>query len=203
MKKLFVFIMSIMLVFLFSGVNAQKISIKKGSFDALKGQESVNVEFTYDNMAVGKFKNEQDYIDKKVKEYNDDEAGKGDQWREDWVNDREERFQPRFEEEFDDMMKSKGVDMRISSAGDYTLIVNTSFTEPGFNIGIARSNAYVDLEVKLVKSDAPEEVLGLMIISKSPGRDWGGYDFDTGYRIQEAYAKAGKEIAYYLIKKYL
>jgi len=203
MKKLFVFIMSIMLVLLFSGVNAQKITIKKGSFDALKGQESVNVEFTYDNMAVGKFKNEQDYIDKKVKEYNDDEAGKGDQWREAWVNDRVERFQPRFEEEFDDMMKSKGVDMRISSAGDYTLIVNTNFTEPGFNIGIARSNAYVDLEVRLVKSDAPEEVLGLMVISKSPGRDWGGYDFDTGYRIQEAYAKAGKEIAYYLIKKYL
>jgi hypothetical protein len=78
--------------------------------------------------------------------------------------------------------------------------VNTDFTEPGFNIGIARSNAYIDLTVKLVENGNPDNVLGTMTVLKSPGRDWGGYDFDTGYRIQEAYAKAGKEIAYYIWK---
>jgi len=203
MKNLTPILTTLLLVFLFAGASAQKIKVTDGTFDALKGQEIVNIEYTYDNMGVGKFKVEQDYIDKKVSEYNADEPGRGDTWREAWISDRDERYHPRFEEEFNNMMMSKGVGMRVASASDYTLIVNTDFTEPGFNIGIARSNAYIDLTIKLVETGNPGNVLGTMTVLKSPGRDWGGYDFDTGYRIQEAYAKGGKEVAYYLWKMYL
>jgi hypothetical protein len=203
MKNLTTIITTLLLVFLFSGVSAQKIKVTDGTFDALKGQETINIEYTYDNMGVGKFKVEQDYIDKKVSEYNADEPGRGDTWKEAWISDRDERYHPRFEEEFNNMMMSKGVGMRVASASDYTLIVNTDFTEPGFNIGIARSNAYIDLTIKLVETGNPGNVLATMTVLKSPGRDWGGYDFDTGYRIQEAYAKGGKEVAYYLWKMYL
>ena len=164
MKKLLPILATLIFFFLISGLSAQKIKVTKGGFDALKGQETVNIEYTYDNMAVGKFKNEQDYIDKKVSEYNADEPGRGDTWREAWIADREERFEPRFEEEFNDMMQSKGAGMRIASAADYTLIVNTDFTEPGFNIGIARSNAYVDLTVTMIETGNPDNVLAVMTI---------------------------------------
>lgn len=203
MKKSAAIFSTLFLVLLFTGATAQKISVKSGSFDDLKGQETVNIEYTFDNMGVGKFDKEEDYIAKKVAEYNGKEPGTGDKWQEAWVNDRDERFRPRFEEEFDNMMMSKGVGMRVSSASDYTLIVHTSFTEPGFNIGITRANAYVNLEVYLVKTGEPGNVLAEMIVKNAPGRDWAGYDFDTGFRIQEAYAKAGKEIAYYIWKSYL
>jgi hypothetical protein len=36
-------------------------------------------------------------------------------------------------------------------------------------------------------------------LEKSPGQ--GAGDYDTGYRVGEAYAKAGKELAKFLIKK--
>ena len=40
-----------------------------------------------------------------------------------------------------------------------------------------------------------------MKVLNAPGTTFMGYDFDTGLRISEAYAKAGKEIAGYLAKK--
>jgi hypothetical protein len=203
MKKLVSWLAVYFVAFLFTGVNAQKITVKSGSFDVLKGQETISIEYAYDNMAVGKFDVEQEYIDKKVTEYNEKEPGTGDTWAKAWVNDREARFHPRFEEEFNHTMVGKGVNLRISSASDYTMIVHTTFTEPGFNVGIARKNASIDLEVTLVEAENPENVAAVMIVKGSPGRGVMGYDFDTGFRLQEAYAKAGKEIAYYIWKKYL
>jgi len=81
-----------------STVQAQKIKVTKGVLAFLKGQTELLLEYDYSNMAVGKFDNEEDYIAKKTAEYNDTEAGKGDQWAENWVNDRNARLHPKIEE---------------------------------------------------------------------------------------------------------
>ena len=203
MKKLTTLFFTVILTFLFTGVSAQKIKVESGSFDVLKGQETVAVEYTYDNMAVGKYKNEQDYIDKKVEEYNKKEPGTGDTWKEAWVADREARFHPRFEEEFNNMMDGKKTGLRIGEPSDYTMVVNTTFTEPGYNIGISRMDASINLEIDLVETANPDNVVAKMTVKGAPGRGVMGYDFDTGFRLQEAYAKAGKEVAYYIWKSYL
>ena len=54
MKRILVFLL--IQTFL-SGVylNAQKITVKKGSLDFLKGQKSLLATFDYSNMGVGKF----------------------------------------------------------------------------------------------------------------------------------------------------
>ncbi|HWN96764.1 MAG TPA: hypothetical protein VNT99_17175, partial [Methylomirabilota bacterium] len=68
-----------------------------GSLDFLKGEKTLNVEYTYDGLTVGKG-TEQAYIDKKVAEFNAKEAGKGEKWLEGWKTDRTKRYQPKFEE---------------------------------------------------------------------------------------------------------
>ena len=84
MKKLFVLVLVLAMV---PGamLNAQKIKMKSGSLDFLKGQTSLLVKYDYSNMAVGKFTDEAEYIAKKKAEYNEKEAGKGDKWAEAWV----------------------------------------------------------------------------------------------------------------------
>jgi hypothetical protein len=38
------------------------------------------------------------------------------------------------------------------------------------------------------------------MLTQVPGQDAMGFDYDTGGRIAESYAKAGKEIGHYLLK---
>ncbi len=171
--------------------HAQKIKITEGSLDALKDVKEYNIEFSYENMAVGKFKTEAEYVEKKKEEYNKKEAGKGDKWAEAWVNDRASRFEPKFIEKFEEYSNAKE-----KGNAKYTLIFNTTFTEPGFftGIAIANKNASINGEVTIVETANKSKVVAKMTIEKVPGRTGTGYDFDTGDRISEAYEKAGKEI---------
>jgi len=54
-----------------------------------------------------------------------------------------------------------------------------------------------------VKTDDPSNVITLIGMEKVPGRGAMGGDFDTEYRIGEAYAKTGKELSTYIWKKAL
>jgi hypothetical protein len=189
----------------FSNLSAQKIKLESGNFDFIKGATELKVEYNYDDVSVGKFPKEADYIAKKKAEYNEKEAGSGDRWETAWFNDRTERYAPRFEEEMNLQFAKRGVNCKVGQALDatYTIIFKTTFIEPGFNVGVARKNAYINGEAIFVESTNHENILAKVSIENSPGREAFGYDFDTGLRIQEAYAKAGKELVYFIWKNYL
>jgi hypothetical protein len=174
---------------------AQKLKLTEGDLSVLKDQTSINFEFTYDNMEVGK-NSEKEYMEKKTEEYNKKEAGKGDTWAKNWVNDRQSRFEPKFKELF-----TKTSEMSESKTAKYTIIFKTKSTEPGFNVGIVRKNAKIDGEAVIVETDNKKKVVAIITVDDAPGRTFGGYDFDTGERIGEAYADAGKAIAKYIKKK--
>lgn len=195
-------IMTLLLLASVTVVCAQKINVKSGGLDFLKNQKKLNIAYDYSNMGVGKFDKEEDYINKKVTELNEKEAGSGDKWKESWISDRKERFEPKFEELFNKTLEKNNLVGGDFSDAEYTLILKTTFTEPGFNVGVARKNAYTDLEAVFVKTGSTDPV-AIVTIEKSPGRGGMGYDFDTGFRIQESYAKAGKELGQYLAKKVL
>jgi len=193
MKKLVI----IALLAISLGGYAQKIKLIEGDPKILKGQTSVNTEFTYDNMSVGKYSNEKDYLDEKKKKYNDKEPGKGDSWVLKWEADRTERYAPKFRELF-----TKESDMGASDANaKYTLIFKTTRTEPGYNIGIKKEIASIDGELWIVETQNKDKVLTKLGITNVPGEQFLGLDFDTGVRIQECYAKAGKEFGDYLAKQ--
>ncbi len=54
-------------------------------------------------------------------------------------------------------------------ATDYKMIVKTIFIEPGFNVGVARKSALINLVVDFVATDDPETILATFTIDKSPG----------------------------------
>lgn len=177
---------------------AQKVKLEKGNLGVLKGASTVNVIYDYSNMSVGKFKKEEDYIAKKKADYNKKEAGKGDKWEQAWIADREKRFQPQFEE-----LYAKYADMKIGDNPNakYTWIIKTTRTEPGFNIGVMRKYAEIDCEALLVETADQSKVVAKVTIKKSVGRSYGGYDYDSGTRVQESYALAGKVLGKLVKKK--
>lgn len=195
MKVLLKGIMFTCFVLLATFTKAQKLKLTSGDLSALKDQTSMNFEFTYDNMSVGKFDNEKDYIEKKTEDYNKKEAGRGDNWAKSWVNDRQARFEPKFIELF-----TKASEMSESKTAKYTLRFKTTSTEPGFNIVIHRKNAKVDGIVEIVETANKKNVIATISVDNALGRTFGGYDYDTGLRIAEAYADAGKALGKYVKK---
>lgn len=203
MKKLKI-ILSILAICIFSSqTSAQKIKVVSGDLSSFAGLTEINVAYDYDDMAVGKFKTEEAYIEKKKTEYNEDEPGKGDAWEAEWHADKENTYQMKFEQLFNLVMLSEetGMEVGFFPSSDHTLIVKTTFLEPGFNIGISRKDASIDVEIMLVKTEEPENIITQINMEKVPGRGAMGGDFDTEYRIGEAYAKTGKELAGYIYKK--
>lgn len=186
-----------------TAIQAQKIKMTEGDLSFLKGQTEVLVEYDYSEMAVGKFDKEEDYVNKKVAEYNEKNAGTGDEWKEKWEADREGRFHPKFEELLNNYTVDKAnckFDQTNINA-KYTLILKTTFTEPGFNIGVVRKDAMINVEVIFVETANKDNKLAVITMTNVPGRGAMGNDYDSGFRIQEAYAKAGKSLAGFLLKK--
>ncbi|MFA6057048.1 MAG: hypothetical protein WC756_02530 [Taibaiella sp.] len=198
MKTKLMAVLALVAIFALQPAFAQKFKIKEGSLDAIKGISKMNLRFDYSQMSVGKFKTEAEYVEKKKEDYNKKESGKGDKWEKDWIADRTERYAPQFTELFNKSSNNIKVDEYPNEK--YTLVVKTTKTEPGYNIAISRKNAEISGEILVVETANPGTVILRMTFEKALGRSFGGYDYDTGFRIQEAYADLGKALGKYMDK---
>jgi hypothetical protein len=189
-------IVTITAVFMSFLAMGQKVREISGSADILKDVKTLNIKYDYSNMEVGN-KSEKEYISEKKDKYNSKEAGRGTKWEQEWIADRKNRFEPKFEELFND-----NCDIKLGNYPNekYTLIFKTVYTEPGFNVGVVRKNAYINGEAWIVATADQNTVLAKFKIDDCPGRTAFGTDFDNGLRIQEAYAMAGKGLAKYFRK---
>ena len=181
---------------------AQNIKVESGALEVLKGETVLNLEYVYDGLTVGKLA-EQAYVDEKVAEYNKKEAGKGDTWLASWKSDRERRFQPKFEELLNKQFAQAKIEMNAGAHPEakFTLVLKTTNLEPGFNVAVMRRPAMISTEVTIYDTKDRSKALAEITILKAPGQDAMGYDFDTGWRLSEGYAKTGKELGKLLIKK--
>lgn len=193
------------LIALFSGILsagfAQKITVLEGDLKVLKGETVLNVQYDWDGIAVGKFSKEEEYINKKVSEYNEKEPGRGDKWRESWNGDKIGRFQPEFEKLFNKYSGKLNLYLGNEKAAKYTAIVKTTFIEPGFNVYVTKKPASIDLTITIVETDNPGKVVAKIVSKANPGRSYGMNDYDTGLRISESYALAGKKLAAFFVKQ--
>jgi len=196
MKKIILLFAASFLMLSFT--HAQKIKVTDGDLSFLKDLAELSVVFEYpDDIKVGKMSQE-DFIDKKVAEKEEKEAGTGEAWKEAYFADRTDHYEPMFIELFD---KYTG-DLYIQQDDPdykYTMIVKTTFMEPGYNVGISSKKAAIDLEISFIETANPENVLGTISLKKSPGTA----HYDQGLRVGESYAKAGKELGKYLEKKFM
>jgi hypothetical protein len=188
---------SLLLMALISvSASAQKIKLIEGDLSRLAGETSLMAKFTYDNMGVGKFDKESDYIAKKTEEYNKKEPGRGDNWAKNWVGDRDRDYEPKFIDLFE---KETGMTVSRTKPAKYTLVFKTNFTEPGYNVYVTRKNATINAEAWIVET-ASQKVIAKISVEKVPGRTFGGNDYDTGIRITECYADAGKHLGKFIKK---
>ena len=172
------------------GATAQKFKVLEGDIKPLKSETSINTKFVYEGITIGKKEQkEADYIASKKAEYNSKTPGKGDNWAKSWIDDREEKYEPRFNNEF-----SKVSGMTVTPNAKYTMIVKTRNIEPGYNVGVMAHSAELDAEIWVVETANPSNVLAKISITKSPGQLFGA-DFDTGIRITECYATCAKKLA--------
>lgn len=181
------------LVFFTLTANAQRFKVTEGDLSALKGETSYNIEFTYNDMSVGKFEHESEYIEKKKAEYNSKEPGRGDSWAKSWISDRKMVFEPKFIDLFE-----KTSDMTVKATAKYTIIFHTTTTEPGYNIYISKKNAEIDAEATIVETANRSKIIAVISVKNAPGRTFSGNDFATGDRISECYAVAGKKLSKFI-----
>jgi hypothetical protein len=76
--------------------------------------------------------------------------------------------------------------------------VNTTFIEPGYNIGYMSKNASVDFEITFMPVGDEAKVLAKYTVTKVPGGIF-GIEFDFETRIGEAYAIGGQFFAAQLV----
>jgi hypothetical protein len=183
-------------VFFFQAATAQHVRFMDGDLGQLRGEHSINVEFGYDNMRVGKYDREADYISNRKDEYNKKEPGKGDNWAKAWVDDRKYRYEPKLLDGF-----QRFSEMKADPQAKYTLIFKTMFTEPGFNGGVVRKAATIDAEAWVVETANRDHVIAKISIQKAPARNFWGNDFDAGERIAEAYQSAGVSLGRFIRDK--
>lgn len=195
MKKYFIALIAIVFAL---NMQAQKIKLVQGDLKFLKGQDEIGVQFTYDeNMKVGAG-TEAEYITKKMAEADEKEPGSGEKWKAAWYGDRPDHYQPKFIDLFEKTLdKKKVILLENGDATKYTMIVHTTFIEPGFNVGVMSKRASVDMTVTFVETADPAKVMAKFTIMKSPGTAV----YDGGARVGESYAKAAKYFAKALLDK--
>ena len=174
-----------------TSLSAQKVRLIDGNLDGLKGVQKMNIQFDYSHMGVGKFEEEADYIKKKKTELNEKEPGRGNSWEKAWIADRKNRFEPQFKELF---MKHSEITVGNLPNEKYTLIFKTTFTEPGYNVYVSKKSAEIDGEAWIVETADTAHVIAKFTVMNAPGRTVFGSDYETGERLQESYATAGKQL---------
>jgi hypothetical protein len=195
MKK--VILLVVVSLFVISAANAQKIKVESGNLKFLKDVAEISVVFEYpEDIKYGKT-TLKDYVDDKVKEKEKKEEGSGEEWKEKFFSDRQ-RYNDKFILSLEKYAKGLYV-AEDDTDFEYTMIVKTTFMEPGFNIGIRSKNSAIDLVIDFVKTNAPDVVISSVKISKAPG----AAHPDAGERMADAYFTAAQSFGKLLKKKYL
>ena len=180
-----------------STANAQKIKVESGNLKFLKDVAEISVVFEYpEDIKYGKT-SLNEYVEDKVKDKEKKEEGSGEEWKEKFFADRQ-----RYNDKFILSLEKYTGDLYVAEDDpdfEYTMIVKTTFMEPGFNIGIRRKNSAIDLVINFVKTNAPDVVIASVKIRKAPG----AAHPDAGERMADAYYTAAQHFGKLLKKKYL
>ena len=211
MKKIEIAIIMLALIFGSGAIFGQKL--KSGDLKVLKGQTTINVQYDYSAMAVGKFETEAEYLKKGTDERNAKEAGTGDAWAAKWNAGKTEKYQPAFEEDFNKQAEDCGIKGKSDPSAKYTLIMHVTYVEQGVEtvvMGTAKS-ASIDLSYDLVETSAPDKVIAVIAADGiKPKAEFktsvGGVSvnksaYDATLRIAQCFESAGKQIGKFICKQ--
>lgn len=195
---------TVLALLLFTGITfAQDVDVVKGSFDFLKDQKEINVEFDYSNFTMMKDKKtEAQYVEERTAELNEKTKGNGNIWKKKWESAKELIWTPKFLELVNIVLskEKKDVTFQEGLTTPYTLIVKTVWLYPGWDVAMMKQPAKVTTNLKFVETANKSNVLLEITSEEAPGDQWGN-NFSNESRLGEGYAKTGKSLAKLLLKK--
>ena len=192
----------ILLLFCTSFMVAQKAKVKEGDWKNLKGITKFNLVFDYSNLEIPKYDSEEEFLKDKMQKREEKKKGDGERFKKSWFADRENRYEPKFIESFNKRWKKNEVEVEKDlTDAEYTIKVHTTFMYAGYNVGVVRQNSKIDAVLSVYKNDAPDTIIFKVKYTRAEGNGAFGNDYDSGYRISEAYAKLAKTFAAHLKKK--
>ncbi len=195
--------LSIILVLLCTTLTfAQKAKVQEGDWKNLKGITTFNLEFDYSNLEIPKYDNEEEFLKDKMQKREEKKKGDGERFKKSWFADREARYEPKFIESFNKRWDNNEVQVgKDLTDAEYTIKIHTTFMYAGYNVGVMRQNSKIDAVFTVYKNDAPDKIIFKVKYTKAEGKGAMGNDYNSGYRISEAYAKLAKTFAAHLRKK--
>ena len=182
-------------LFIAAPASAQEVDLTRGDLSILKGETTINIEFTYDKLTVGDDGKEANYIKRKKDEANAKEPGSGDAWALKWHEDKTTKFEPKFILGFTNLSK-----MTVSKDAKYTIIFNTRALEPGYSIGVSKRNAGIDGTVTIVETANRDKKLVVLSVERPEENKFRGAAFDAGSRIADAYYLSGQKVGKFINK---
>lgn len=185
-------------------IYSQKLKVSDGDIKNLAGITEFNLEFDYSNLEIPKYDSEEAFLEDKMqkREEKDPGTGAGEKFKNSWFSDREEFYEPKFIESFNKRFKNGEIMVAKDKAdAKYTMRVHSTLIYAGYNVGIVRNNAKIDAVVSVYETASPDNVLLEGSYFNVQGSGAMGYDFNSGYRISESYAKLAKEFANLIRKK--
>lgn len=186
--------------FVSSMITAQDMKVLSWDFKNLKGVTEYNLTFDYSNLKVDEFETEEAFLNDKMKKR--EENGTDDDFKKSWFADRENRYEPKFIESFNKRFNNGEIKAsKDLKTAKYTIKAKTTWIYPGYNVGVWRQNAKINAVITIFETVNPSNVLASIEYKNVPGNGAMGYDYNSGYRISEAYAKLAKEFAANVYKK--
>lgn len=180
----------------------QKMKVSEGSIKNLKGITQFDLEFDYSDMQIPKYDSEEAFLADKISGKEKKAKGSGDRWKKKWFSNREEKFEPMFIESFNKRFKKNQVNVELdNSDAKYIMKVHTTWMYAGYNVGIVRHNAEINVEITVYEKSNSSNILLKGTYKKVQGNGAFGNDYDEGFRISHCYAKTAKNIAIYILKK--
>lgn len=179
-------------------VPKQEIEILNGDSKYFKKASNFFIQFDYSDLKIGGYENEVAY-----KEYMREDAElrrkSADEWEKKWLSDRKSVFEPKFLEVFHKYAGSKIKLDPKAKEQNFVLKLHTQFIEIGFNRNFKESPTYINVLVTLSDENSNEEPLVISMKYVIGKEVMSSYSADFR-RIEEAYAKCGKELARYMRK---
>lgn len=182
----------------------QKRKVLKGDYKNLATITEYNLEFDYSDLSIPKYKNEEAFLKDKMKKREDKEKGAGEKFKKSWFADREDRYEPKFIESFNKRFEEGEIKVGNDlSSAKYTMKIHTTMMWAGYNVGVMRRNAKLEAVIYIYETEKPKNILLKVKYTKVEGNGAFGMDYNSGYRISEAYAKLAKSFAKDIMKRAL
>ena len=177
-----------------------KIEILSGNPEYFKNAINYHILFDYSNLKVGQYADEKSYIEYMKDDAEKRKEGSSENWVKKWYANRTEFFQPKFIELFNKFSGSKIKVDSVYKNQQYVLSLHTQFLEIGFNKNFTKSPTYINVIATIYEPNSSENPLIVSMENVIGDEVFSSYS-DDYRRIEEAYAKCGKELAKYMLKE--